>query len=209
MTPQELHESTICRFIRGTPGALYDIGVGPKSEWRTLGRRYPKMRVCGCEPHPAQFESLLRAKFPGPLAQVAIGEAEGTATLHHATHDPKVSSLFSVGYANATCEVRVWTLDRFDEAVGRPDRILLWLDIEGSELSALRSGPRLLGSGRVHWINLEERRSGHCPASGWTDPAELHTFLVAQGFRRAAAYNRHPTHQDAIYVRAACFASSQ
>lgn len=200
MNQQQKYESVVCRFIRGAPQALYDIGVGPKTEWRTLARKYPAMRVFGCEPHPAQYAKLLGAKFPGPLANVAIGEAEGVVTLHYATHDPKVASLFAVPYTNASCEVKVWSLDRFDANMGEPDRILLWLDIEGSELSALRSGPRLLASGRVRWINVEERRDGHCPAAGWCDPKELRAFLADRGYVRAADYNRHPTHQDAIYV---------
>ena len=200
MNQQQKYESVICRFIRGAPESLYDIGVGPKTEWRTLGRKYPRMRVFGCEPHPIQYAKLLQAEFPGPLAQVAIGEQEGVATMHYATHDLKVASLFPVPYANATCEVEVWSLDRFDVNMGAPERILLWLDIEGSELSALRSGPRLLASGRVRWINLEERRGGHCPADGWCDPKVLHAFLTDHGYLRVADYNRHPTHQDAIYV---------
>ncbi len=82
----------------------------------------------------------------------------------------------------------------------RQDRILLGMDIEGSELPAPRGGIGLLDSGRVRWINLEERRNGDCPVVGWTEPAELHAFLTSHGFVRAAVYNRHPTHQDAIYV---------
>lgn len=201
MNPQTQHESAICRFMRRAPGALYDIGVGPKSEWRTLGQRYPTMQVFGCEPHPQQYDALLKAKFPGPLAKVAIGENEGMATLHVPSGDPKCCSLLAVPYANETCQVKVWSLDRFDQNMGQPDRILLWLDVEGSELSVLRSASRfLLPSGRIRWINLEERRNGHCPAPGWCDPRELHAFLTASGYVRVADYNRHPTHQDAIYV---------
>ena len=201
MVPQTQHESAICRFIRGTPGTLYDIGVGPKSEWRTLHDRYPTMQVCGCEPHPLQYETLLRAGFPGSLAQVAIGEPEGIATLHIPTADLKCCSLLPVPYANSTCAVKVWSLDRFDQQMGQPARIPLWLDVEGSELAVLRSARRyLLPSGRIRWINLEERRNGHCPAAGWCDPRDLHAFLTANGFVRVADYNRHPTHQDAIYV---------
>ena len=168
---QQEYESVICRFIKGTPSALYDIGVGPKTEWQTLSGKYPDMQVFGCEPHPVQHERLLSAGFPGPLAKVAIGETEGVATLHVPTHDLKCCSLLPVPYSNAMCEVEVCTLDQFDMNMGEPDRILLWIDIEGSELSALRSGWRLLASGRIRWINLEERRDGHCPAAGWCDPS--------------------------------------
>lgn len=200
MNIQALNETYISRFIRGVPNAMYDIGVGPKSEWQTLGAKFPTMRIYGCEPEPNQHAKLLKAKFPGPLAQVAIGETEGVATLHVPTHDLMCGSLYPVPYANKTCEVKVWTLDRFDEQMGQPDRILLWIDIEGSELAAFRSGPRLLASGRVRWINLEERRAGHRPAEGWCDPGELHAFLIESGYKRVAEYNRHATHQDAIYI---------
>lgn len=64
---------------------MYDIGVGPKSEWRTLGQKYPAMKVFGCEPHPGQYKKLLTSNFPGPLANVAIGMSDGKATLHMST----------------------------------------------------------------------------------------------------------------------------
>ena len=200
MNTPELYEAAIAKFIRGAPRALYDIGVGPKSEWRTLRKRYPKLKVFGCEPHPATYQSLLRGGFPGALLNVAIGEAEGTATLFDSADDAKRASLLPLAESERQIPTEVWTLDRFDREMGQQDRILLWMDIEGTELAALRGGTKLLDSGRVRWINLEERRNGDCPAVGWTDPAELHAFLTSHGFVRAADYNRHPTHQDAIYV---------
>ncbi|MEX2139800.1 MAG: FkbM family methyltransferase [Pirellulales bacterium] len=200
MNQQALNESFICRFIRAEPEALYDIGVGPKTEWQTLGAKYPSMRIFGCEPNPIQHANLVGAKFPGPLIAAAIGEMEGVATLHYPSDDLKRGSLLPVDYADAKCPVEVWSLDRFDEAMGRPDRILLWMDVEGYELSALRSGRRLLESGRLRWINLEERRGGDRPAEGWCDPQELHEFLCSNGYVRVADYNRYSTHQDAIYV---------
>jgi len=200
MGRQQQHEAAICRFIRGVPDALYDIGVGHKTEWHTLSQRYPTMKVFGCEPHPGQHATLLKKGFPGQLARVAIGQDEGTAVLHVPSKDLMCCSLFPVPYADDSCEVEVWTLDRFDEHAGQPDRILLWIDIEGSELAAFRSGGRLLQSGRVRWINLEERRDGHCPAAGWADPQMVHGCLTGYGYVRVASYNRHSTHQDAIYI---------
>jgi FkbM family methyltransferase len=200
LSRQALNEAFICRFINGAPEALYDIGVGPKTEWRTLGGRFPSMSIFGCEPNPIQHAKLLHANFPGSLLAVAIGENVGTATLHYPADDTKRGSLFPVGYGDAHCPVEVWTLDRFDESVGCRDRILLWMDIEGYELSALRSGPRLLASNRVRWINLEERRGGDQPAEGWCDPKALHEFLCQSGYSRVAEYNRYSTHQDVIYV---------
>lgn len=51
---------------------------------------------------PAQHQSLRKAYSPGPLANVAIGEQEGVATLHVPTHDLKCSSLQSVGGRSLT-----------------------------------------------------------------------------------------------------------
>ena len=59
------HGLALCRFSRGAPGALYDSGVGPKSERRKRAAVYPHMQVCGCEPHPVQYEVLRKAKVPG------------------------------------------------------------------------------------------------------------------------------------------------
>ena len=199
MTNQQLNESRICRFIAKPPDAMYDIGVGPKSEWRTLGRKYARMRVFGCEPNPILHKRISEAGFPGPLEQVAIAPGEAVQ-LHVPSRDLKLGSILPLAYADQVYQVKAWTLDEFDNHAGQPSRILLWMDIEGSELSALQSGERLLQSGRVRWINLEERRNGHCPAKGWSHPDELQTFLAAHGYRRAADYNRHPTHQDVIYV---------
>lgn len=200
ISKQEQHEAVICRFVNESPAVLYDIGVGPKSEWRTLGRRYPDMRVVGCEPHPQQYNRLLQAGFPGPLANVAIGEREGTATLYAPTNNIGCASLHPIPYGNSSLEVKVWTLDRFDQQMGRLDKVLLWLDIEGGELSALRSGPQLIASGRVRWINLEERRGGYQPTKDWCKADELHDFLTSHGYVRVCDYNRHNTHQDAIYI---------
>lgn len=192
------NERFIARFIDGSPGAMYDIGVGPKTEWRTLTELYPRMRLCGCEPNPAMYEKLLRLKFPGLLAKVAIAEEDGERELHV---DPKALNSSFFPTAAAKTKVKCWTLDRFDEEMGQPDRVLLWMDIEGSELAALRGGPKLLSSGRVRWINLEERRHDrHLLVDGWADPHEIRKLLEGYGYRRVRAYNVHPTHQDAIYA---------
>ena len=201
MKQQRRHESFVCRFIDGEPGALYDIGVGPKTEWKTLSEKYPGMKVFGCEPLPHRYEKLAANGFPGPLENVAIGEGEGVMPIYFHTQRRQIASMFAVRAANATHNVEVWTLDRFDEHMGKPDRILLWMDIEGSELTALRSGKELLASGRVHWINVEERLSGEMPAPGWCKPEDLHDYLTQSGFERAAEYNNHRTHQDAVYVK--------
>lgn len=196
---QALNESYISRFVVGKPVAMYDIGVGPKTEYLTLHRIYPKMKIFGCEPDPQQFNELATV-FPGKLLQVAIGEKEGFSTLHVPTNDRKCCSVYDIPYANEKISVDVITLDAFDAIAGKPDKILLWIDIEGAELSAFRSAPELFASKRIRWINLEERREGHLPGGGWCNPHDTHKFLSDNGYVRASAYNKHVTHQDVIYI---------
>jgi FkbM family methyltransferase len=200
MRVYERREAAIANHILHPPQALYDLGVGLKSEWRTLRKIYRRLQLFGCEPHPQTYQTLRDNSFPGVLMNVAVGESDGRATLFDVADDPMQASLLPVPNATAETPVEVWSLDRFDREMGHQDRVLLWLDIEGSELPALRGGRELLDSGRVRWINLEERRRGHHPAKGWTDSTEMHLFLSKVGYVRVATYNRHRTHQDVIYV---------
>lgn len=197
---QTKHERTIAKFINPSspPQTLYDIGVGPKTEWKTLAAVYPGMRIFGCEPNPAMYAKLTPV-FPGPLAQVAISSREGEVDLHCSPDDPKIATLFDARYAPQVVKVKAWTLDRFDKQMGEQERIILWMDIEGSELDALQSGKELLASGRVRWINLEERRPGVPTVQGWCTGAEIKEFLSSVGYERVCDYNRHSTHQDVIY----------
>jgi len=205
---QQWFESIISRYVpAGTsPQALYDIGVGSKTEWQTLGSIYPGMCIFGCEPDPVQFQRLLAQGLN--IKPVAIG-TDRSAVLHIPS-DRMSSSLFSLEklYGNPTVElktVEMQTLDEFDDWAGKPHDILLWLDIEGSELDALRSGPNLLRSGRVKWLNLEERCvDARAPyrdwPSGWSHPHDLTALLNSYGYQRVLEYNYHGTHQDVIYV---------
>src|SRR5207244_11987481 len=45
--------------------------------------------------------------------------------------------------------------DRLDGMCGPFDRAVLWLDVEGSELRALRGAARLLARGAVDLVNVE------------------------------------------------------
>jgi FkbM family methyltransferase len=191
-------EAYISKFIKAAPTALYDIGVGPKTEWKALSKVYKKLKLFGCEPDPLIYNRLLHNGYfdKTNLFPVAISDTP-TATLH-VHEDGKSSSLFAID--GKSIEVRCWTLDEFDRRAGHQSRILLWMDIEGSELTALKSGPKLLESGRVKFINLEERRNGFKPAEGWCHPDELKAFIESYGFVRVATYNQYVSHHDAIYV---------
>lgn len=197
-------ERVICSYIREWPHVLYDIGVGSYSEWKTLSQEYPSMQLFGCEPHRGQYADLL-SQFPGLLLPVALDENVGWKSLYVPTANPMSSSLHATRYHDARQDCYAITLDMFDALAGHPDRILLWLDVEGSELAVLRSGRGVLQSGRIRWINLEERRNNDRPAPTWCSPEDVELFLKDSGYRRTHAYNCNPTHQDVIYLHKESF----
>lgn len=181
--------------------ALYDVGVGPKTEWRALSEKWSGIKLFGCEPYPPTYERLVPGwkQLGGQLLNVAISPPGRTCTLHYRPDDPKICSLLPVEQRlTRSMIVPSMTLDDFDELAGWQEAVLLWMDIEGFELQALRSGEKLMASGRVRWLNLEERLSPG-PHPEWTDRHELDAFLRDHGYTRMCDYNRHGTHQDCIY----------
>ena len=187
------------------PGALYDIGVGPphKGEFRHYKNRFPKIELYGCEPNPVLFSKLL-PMFQGKLIQTAISD-QPEVDLYMECDNHKTfgrSSIHPVkGLASNTLTCSALTLDEFDRQCGQPDNILLWMDIEGSELIALKTGEELLSSGRVRAINLEVRSDtrGH---KEWPTAREIRTWLEERGWTLSDKYNNHKTHWDVIYIPA-------
>lgn len=180
-------EALIAQFIpNGAPTALYDIGVGPRSEFLTLKLIYPDLEVFGCEPHAEEVEEL-KSIFPGRLVQCAIGSNSGLGILYKSKLGLGGSSLKSGRGVTDEAPVDIWTLDDFDAWAGRKDRILLWMDIEDGELDALQSGHNLLRSGRVEWLNIETRDvPGH---EGSPSTKDIVDFLHPYGYVPIERYN--------------------
>jgi len=185
------------------PGAFYNIGVGPliKSEWRHWKELYPEMQLFGCEPNPVLYSQLLM-KFPGRLFSCGISDKESIEMYMEPEKEKTFgrSSIFPVnGLSDKTIRVECITLNEFDQEVGSLESILLWMDIEGSELIALKSGEELLKSGRVHTINLELRDKPEI--EGWPTATEITEYLSTIGFKKAVDYNNQVSHWDTIFTK--------
>lgn len=185
------------------PRAMYDLGVGCFAEWETLKKCWPDMEVFGCEPDPFWHGQLVPI-FNGKLLQVAIGKARGRADLYVSRPDQCGSTLLPAQSERSrhTVDAEVWTLDDFDAWAGKPDRVLLWMDIEGSEIDAIEGGRELLTSGRVWYINAETR-DGRVEHHFTTQ--ELNDVLSEFGFYPIHRYNVQGSYEgaagDVIYFR--------
>lgn len=191
----------ILEYLPHAPTAMYDIGVGPKLEWQRLKNTtgLEGMQLYGCEPDPRTYQ-WLKPQFPGTLWQVAIAYKETKVLRLYQYERWMITSQFerhnrSIGSVDVPC----WTLDYFDEQCGKPNNILLWMDIEGMEYEALRSGESLLQSKRIIAINLECRQVPL--AEGWALEDELTDHLYFMGYDLVKQYNNQRTHWDNIYLR--------
>lgn len=198
---QKRNELYITRFINAAPIALYDIGVGPKTEWKHLGEHYPEMRLYGIEANPDMCVRIVEAGFSGVLLNKAVFDRPGSLELKVYRDDGLDASLLSIDKrpVSKIHLIDCITLDEADTLFGCQQNILLWMDIEGAELSALKSAPNLMKSKRVNWINLEVRENP--PWVGGCTASEINAFLVDHGYRKVVEYNRHPHigHFDVIY----------
>lgn len=197
-------ESTIIPYASPAPDALYDIGVGLKSEYVTLRKKWTDMKVFGCEPNPSIHEKLLK-KFPGMLLRCALSTRRGEVPLYNIDSGEEMDCSTVKPYCKhrQIALVPTMTLDEFDERSAMangsfPQRIILWMDIEGAELDVLQSGKKLMSSGRVVAINLEVREE--VLGDTWCSAKQVNEHLCAIGYKWQRKYNNQRTHWDVIYT---------
>lgn len=198
---QKKNESHIVRYMKARPKALYDIGVGPKTEWQVLREIFPELHAFGVEANPEMVKDIERRGWEGPLLNKAISLELGFLTLKLYREDGLDASLLHIPNRPVARQYQVpaMTLDQADEQFGQQSDILLWIDIEGEELAALKSGTSLMHSGRVKWINLEVREES--PWEGGCNAQDIEQHLTSIGYRKIVDYNFHPAsrHWDVIY----------
>lgn len=189
------------------PDVVVQVGVGQHyEEVAVMLEMWPNLKFIGIEPHPGICDQL-RDGYPGTVIEAAVGECDGRQALYSKKRHKDGSSLFRHKDEKdmetySEIEVDVRTLD----SVMSPHagdllnkEILLWLDCEGSELSALQGGQEFLES--VDCVNVET--TGNPPGVGWCDPVRLHHFLMYKGFFRQTGHTFRDTagQVDCIYVR--------
>ncbi len=174
------------------PKVLYDIGVGCGREAWSLKELYPNLRVVGVEPHPGDIRRLSDEGYPGELRHCAVLDYEGECTIKLGPVGSGHSCLaVSVPEDLQFITVPCTTLDLLDASCGRPANVLLWMDIEHTEMLALKGGHELLSSKRCKWMSLE--------ATGDADEAGKTEYLAKYGYQFACRYNDQINHWDVIY----------
>jgi FkbM family methyltransferase len=126
---------------------------------------FPNAHVYSIEPHPECFERLRRnvRNLSNVTAfQFALGDTEGTVDLHINSHEHSSSLLplgarhraaFPQAIETGRVSVRVSTLDNLFAAIDLEPPVLLKLDLQGYEATALRGGTETLT--RIQYVVLE------------------------------------------------------
>lgn len=193
-------ESKFFSRVEGPPpDALINCGVGmwPHCEAAQFHDRWPQAAIVGCEPN-REIYGVRTREYPGTLLPVAVGEREGSVTLHPGLEDGGMTSVLlptqEIPIAHGEpYEVTCTTIDHIAPPCHRG---WLWLDIEGYEAHALRGATETLR--RCNWVSLEvsnrPRREGEATVE------EIESILTPYGFRLIATHNDGPSH-DRLYAK--------
>ncbi len=183
-------------------GALVDVGANV-GQFSLLTRTlHPGVRIEAFEPlaePAAKYARLFEGDVHARLHAFAAGEASGEAEIHVSGRADSSSLLPISAMQNeifpGTGEVgrRVIKVARIDDvldAAALPTPIMIKLDVQGFELSALKGMPNLLQAARyvyceVSFLPLYE---------GQPLAHEIVAWLADRGFRFAGVYN--PTFAD-------------
>lgn len=162
-------------------------------EAQTAAMIYPWIKVIACEPSRHHYQWQKSNMFPrsGKLLPVALMDYVGDVSFHTLGENEP-----SGGSVKPDCPtVPCTTLDTLDTNHGPFDKAVLWLDIEGSELAALKGGRALLSSGRVGLINLEV-----CDRDP-VNTIQIAKLLGEYGYYLTDEWNNRPgAHRDQIWT---------
>jgi FkbM family methyltransferase len=188
------------------------VEVGARDCRETLGfeQLFPSAQIYAFECNPDMIpvcRGAVRGRQRIRLVENAVAERAGRLKFFPVdpATNPGASSLFRASgkykleeYRQREVEVEAITLASFleRESIAKVD--LLWMDIQGAELAALKGlGPRLADVGLIHLeAEFEEIYSGQ-PLFG-----EVRSFLEANAFRFIGftIYARHSA--DAVFANA-------
>lgn len=194
---------------------LWILEIGARDCRETLGfaERFPSARIFAFECNPATLPTCRAATAGRPnirLIEKAVAEKPGRLAFYPV--DPTVnagaSSLYQASgryelerYPQSRIEVEAVTLQSFLETEAIPHVDLLWMDIQGAELAALKGlGTRIDDVALIHAeVEFEEIYSGQ-PLF-----PEVRAFLESHGFRFLGftIYARHSA--DAVFANRRSF----
>jgi FkbM family methyltransferase len=193
------------------PRYVFDGGFHKGWFSYTLSLLYPDIEVCGCDPIDYRDEWLISSTIKLDFFNVALGEIPGSAELK-LVNDSQLHSLlsfnkdyeksFGVTYksTNKVKAVSISNIDVLIEKMGWLQCDLLKLDLQGSELSALKGAEKSFEKIRAIYLEISFEQIYEKQAIF----SEVNLFLKQRGFKLSKILNprggKYLLQADALYL---------
>lgn len=184
-----LLEHLLRQGARDRPFVLIDAGANRGDYTRLvldLGRRHGRgVQVHAFEPGPAALATL-RAEFGGQaqvrISACGLADRAGTAILYGGTGGSSLASLVPRPILGGAAPVGIplTRLDGYLQSAAVEHVDFLKLDVEGSEMSALRGAGECLRPGMIDALQFEY---GGTTLDARGTLAEIYRFLMDRGYR--------------------------
>lgn len=189
----------VIRWLPSAPKWLLLGGPSNADEAQTAAGLWPEVRVLACEPSERLRRWQETWGFPRPpqgvLLPHALSDVVSSAVFWPVDGPSGGAMVEQPGISLAPVKVLTTTLDQLEHERGPFVDALLWLDIEGHELPALRGGAELLRSGRVLLINVEV-----CDRTPENTTA-ISKLLTACGYALRDHWNNSGPYHDEVWTR--------
>lgn len=175
------------------PTAIIQAGVGFAREIDPLLKAFPQSDLIGFEPSPQFIRHWSVRGYPGTLVPCALSQHCGVVRLYRRRRMAEATSLYPRPQDVEFDEVPAISLDVAMPMLGNlGDRVLLWMDCEGSELSVVLGARQALRS--VSWVVAEVAPSAE---RQYPDPDTVHDTIKRCGFMTVAKLSS----SDWLYAR--------
>jgi len=157
-------EKILPKLIQNNNPIFFDVGANRGDYSVILATRFPHARIFAFEPHPKNYQSLLRERIQNTVPlELALGSTAGEARLYDRIDiDGSTKATLYSGVINEIHHmqaiahvVKVSTLAAVTESQGVGYIDFLKIDTEGHELSILQGGNILLEQDRIGVIQFE------------------------------------------------------
>ena len=154
-----------------TPASVLNVGVGKTAPeayiWQWL---LPDAQLLGVDPRWSPRGNWTKQL---KLPQIPVGVGDGSSTIAH--YCGVCRSVKCQDPTHSKTQVPMSTID--EVAKDLPGPLFVWMDIDGSEVDALRGADKTLA--RTGWINVE----CHADIYGGEHAPEIDRILLAAGYR--------------------------
>jgi len=189
-----------CRKLKtlvSNPSTFIDIGVGKiGSEAWFVKEIWPDCTIIGYEPCKQRYE-YLKDSYPGHLINEAI--ANSFSLEGYDGVDFVVSCREEELGEYVPVRVGSTSLDDIIELLVDTKNVVVWADVEGSELLILQGAEFSLQQGRIAALNLELNSTR--PAEGWCTADEVIEFLSRYNYEPFDLPKEQFTNTDVIFTK--------